>query len=152
MSFADCRAKISDYVVDCPFSLPIFEIVCNDWLTLTFECKWRIVCHSDVRWLGCCSDIKRLVQCSDIGHGWPHMSEILRTWLDWFVRLIGQTSLVCPFRLALWKKENFSLLVLDEAYLGPDRVILNGLYVCPSQPKCLESGNDTWRESSHNYV
>ena len=61
-------------------------------------------------------------------------------------------DLVYLFRLVLWKKENFSLLVLDDAYLGPDRVILNGLYVCPSQPKCLESGNDTWRESSHNYV
>ena len=58
-------------------------------------------------------------------------------------------GLVCPFHLALWKKENFSLLVLDGAYLGPDEVIPNGLYVCPSRPKGLESRKDTWGEAPH---
>ena len=29
-------------------------------------------------------------------------------------------SLVCPFYLALWNNENFSLMVLDGVYLGPD--------------------------------
>ena len=52
-------------------------------------------------------------------------------------------NLVYPFRLALWKKENFSLLVLDE-------VIPNGLYVGLSQPKSLEFRKDMWREALHN--
>ena len=56
-------------------------------------------------------------------------------------------DLVCLFRLVLWKKENFSLLVPDGAYLGPNEVIPEGLYVCPSQPKGLEYGNATWREA-----
>ena len=58
-------------------------------------------------------------------------------------------NLVCSFRLTLWKKENFSLLVLDGTYLGPDGVIVDELYVCPGQPKGLESGKDTWREAPH---
>ena len=54
-------------------------------------------------------------------------------------------SLVCLFHLALWKKENFSLLVLDEVYLDTNEVIPYGLYVC--QPKGLESSRkDTWRK------
>ena len=112
----------------------MFGIVCNNWLTLNFGCKWLLVRSSDVRRLsfrsnvrhlvrrsnvrrlGCRSNIKHLVRRSNIRHlgrhsdirrGWPHMLEILRTWLDWFARLIGLVGLVCPFRLALWKKENF---------------------------------------------
>ena len=134
MSFVNYRAKISDHVADYPFSLPMFGIVCNNWLTLNFGCKWRLVPNSDVRrlsrcldvrhlvrrsnirCLGRCSNIKRLVQRSNIRHlgvgldirrGWPHMLEILRTWLDWFAHLIGLAGLVCPLRLTLWKKENF---------------------------------------------
>nr|CAN71780.1 hypothetical protein VITISV_028675 [Vitis vinifera] len=53
------------------------------------------------------------------------------------------TSLICPFRLALWKKENFSLLVLDGAHLDPNGVIPDELYVCPGRPKGLKSGKDT---------
>ena len=32
-------------------------------------------------------------------------------------------DLAFPFHLTLWEKENFSLLVLDKAYFGPDGVI-----------------------------
>ena len=46
-------------------------------------------------------------------------------------------DLVCLFRLVLWKKENFSLLVPDGAYLGPNGVSPEGLYVCPNRPKGL---------------
>ena len=60
-------------------------------------------------------------------------------------------NLVCPFCLALWKKENFSLLVPNEAYLGPDGVILDGLYVYPGRPKGLESRKDMWREAPPQY-
>ena len=52
-------------------------------------------------------------------------------------------DLVCPFCLALWKKESFSLLMPDEAYFGPDGVIPDVLHVCPGQPKGLELGKDT---------
>ena len=52
-------------------------------------------------------------------------------------------DLVCPFCLALWKKESFSLLMPDEAYFGPDGVIPDVLHVCPGQPKGLEFGKDT---------
>ena len=53
------------------------------------------------------------------------------------------TGLVCPFRLALWKKKNFSLQVPDKAYLGPDEVIPKELYVCLGRPKGLQYGKDT---------
>ena len=33
------------------------------------------------------------------------------------------------------------------AYLGPNRVILDELYVCLGRPKGLEFGKDTWREA-----
>ena len=59
-------------------------------------------------------------------------------------------GLICPFHLALWKKENFSLQVSDGAYLCVDEVIPNELYVCLGRPKGLESRKDTWREASHN--
>ena len=55
--------------------------------------------------------------------------------------------MVCLFHLALWKKENFSLLVLDKAYLGSNEVIQDDLYVCLGWPKGLEFGKDTWRET-----
>ena len=45
--------------------------------------------------------------------------------------------------------ENFSLLVPDGAHLDSNGVIANELYVCPTQPKGLEFGNDTWREALH---
>ena len=35
------------------------------------------------------------------------------------------------------EEENFSLLVLDDAYLDPNGVIPYGLYVCPNRPKGL---------------
>ena len=53
--------------------------------------------------------------------------------------------------MALWKKEDFSLLVSDRVYLGPDEVIPDRLYVCPGQSKGLEYGNDKWRETPHTY-
>ena len=60
-------------------------------------------------------------------------------------------DLVYLCRLALWKKESFLLLLVpDEAYLGPNRVILDELYVCSKRSKGLESGKDTWREAPHN--
>ena len=170
MSFVDCHDKISDHVADRSFSLTMSGIVCINWLTLTFGCTWRLIRRSNVRCLGCRSDIKRLVRCSnvrclgchsdirrlvwrsdikhlgwrlDIRHGWPHMPKILSTWLDWLARLIGPIGLVCPFCLTLWKKENLSLMVSNEAYLGPNGVIPNRLYVCPGRPKALESKKDT---------
>ena len=109
--FADCCAKISYHLSDCPFSFPMSEIVCNNYLTLTFRCKWCLVRRLDITRLGCRSDIRRLVRCSnirclgrhsDIRCGWLHMPEILRTWLNWFARLKGPAGLVCPFCLALW--------------------------------------------------
>lgn len=39
--------------------------------------------------------------------------------------------------------------MLDDVYLGPDEVIPDGLYVCPSQSKGLKFGKDTWREAPH---
>ena len=63
--------------------------------------------------------------------------------------MIGLVGSVCPFCLALWKKESFSLLVPDGAYLGPDEVIPDELYVCSERPKGLKSGKDTWREAPH---
>ena len=66
-----------------------------------------------------------------------------------FERSVG---LVCPFRLTLWKKENFSFLVSGGACLGPDGVILDGLYAGLGRPKGLEFKKDTWREAPHtNY-
>ena len=104
MPFADYHAKISNRVADCPFSLSMSRITCNNWLTLTFECEWHLVHCSNVRRLSRRSDIKHLVRRSNIKRGWPHMLEILRTWLDWFVRLIGPIGLVYPFHLALWAR------------------------------------------------
>ena len=40
-------------------------------------------------------------------------------------------DLFCLFRMALWKKEDFSLLVSDRVYLGPDGV---------GRPKVLSLG------------
>ena len=66
-----------------------------------------------------------------------------------FERLVG---FVCPFHLALWEKETFSLQVPDEAYFGLDGVILDGLYAGLGRPKGLEFEKDTWREALHtNY-
>ena len=39
----------------------------------------------------------------------------------------------------------------NEAYLGPDGVILDGLYVYPGRPKGLESRKDMWREAPPQY-
>lgn len=118
-------------------------------MTLTFGCKWRLVRRSNV---------KSVVRRSDINSSKTALKH--QAWLTIHVRnlknLIGliysserfnrlglsissdimgpsgmPVGLVYPFRLTLWKKENFSLLVLDEAYLGLDRVIPNRLYVCP---------------------
>ena len=62
-------------------------------------------------------------------------------------------DLVYLCRLALWKKESFLLLLVpDEAYLGPNRVILDELYVCSKRSKGLESGKDTWREALYIYI
>ena len=146
------------------------RIVCINWLTLTFWCTWRLVRRSNVRCLGHRSNIKRPVRCSNVRHlgrhsdirrlvrrsdirhlgwcldircGWPHMPKILSTWLDWLARLIGPIGLVCPFCLTLWKKENLPLMVSDGAYLGPDGVLPNRLYVFPGRPKGLESKKDT---------
>ena len=55
--------------------------------------------------------------------------------------------MVCLFHLALWKKENFSLLVSGGAYLGSDGVIQDDLYICLGRPKGLKFGKDTWRET-----
>ncbi|RVW68793.1 hypothetical protein CK203_060973 [Vitis vinifera] len=38
------------------------------------------------------------------------------------------------------EEENFSLLVLDDAYLDPNGVIPYGLYVCPNRPKVFSLG------------
>ena len=38
----------------------------------------------------------------------------------------------------------------DGVYLSPDGVIPNGLYVCPSQPKGIESRKDMWRKAPYN--
>ena len=56
-------------------------------------------------------------------------------------------GLVCLFHLTLWKKENFSLLVPNGAYLGSNEVTPDGLYVCLGQSKGLEFGNVKWREA-----
>ena len=78
------------------------------------------------------------------------------SWLDLSIPsgIVGlyerSIDLVYPFHMTLWKKESFSLLVLDEAHLGPDGVIQNELYVCLRRPKGLEFGKDMWREASNN--
>ena len=41
--------------------------------------------------------------------------------------------------------------MLDSVYLSPEGVIPDGLYVCPSQPKGLKFGKDTWREAPHKF-
>lgn len=40
----------------------------------------------------------------------------------------------------------------NEAYLSPDEVILDELYVCPGRPNGHEFGKDMWRKASHNVV
>nr|CAN78537.1 hypothetical protein VITISV_025502 [Vitis vinifera] len=94
--FADYSAKISDRVTDCPFSLPMSRIMCNNRVTLTLGCKWRLARRSDLKRLvrytdnrrSVCStnvrrpvcrtdfrhpirhiDIRRLVRCLDIKRG-----------------------------------------------------------------------------------
>lgn len=44
---------------------------------------------------------------------------------------------------------NLSPLAPNEAYLGPDRLILDGLSAYVRQLKDLEFGNDTWWEAPH---
>lgn len=84
-----------------------------------------------------------------------------QVWLTTHVRnhedLIGlispskrSTDLVCQFRLTLWNKVNFTLLVSDRAYIGLNRVIPDELYVYPGRPNGLEYRKDAWREIPHN--
>ena len=61
----------------------------------------RLVRRSDISRQGRHSNVKWLGQCSDISHLERRMSEILRTWLDGFARLIGPVGSICLFHLAL---------------------------------------------------
>ena len=55
---------------------------------------------------------------------------------------ISPTDLVCSF-----------YLVLDIVYLGPDRVILDGLYFCPDKLKSFDYEKTyTWKEAPCNYL
>ncbi|RVW83318.1 hypothetical protein CK203_039574 [Vitis vinifera] len=50
------------------------------------------------------------------------------------------------------EEENFSLLVLDDAYLDPNGVIPYGLYVCPNRPKGCESTVESTDSLSQSYI